>query len=302
MTVTRYGKIPKGTAYRARRHLDGAFTYYRQGDGARAVEHLGTALELNPALHNQTMVANFIEMLLDLPLDEALPQLVDPDARAALIERLGGKARLKVTAQGPGVEHATWPNVALLLGAYALLAAVATALILGVALPGVLDEFATDLTTFPQHDSYLKQHDLDSVTGLDVLAVLVIAGGVGIGSAGGWLLQGAVANVVAVRLQSGTGTLNYLLWRNLRLQIVALGAICVPVFILMLLVPANPWVIALVFFCLTVGIVLTVYLTGGLITSVYAFDGDSGASTLFLSLVTVLVAGIGLILALSALL
>ncbi len=78
---------------RARSLLDAAAGYHIGGEYARAIESLGRALDIDPALSSDGFATNLAAALTGLPRTEAVAVVGDPVRRAALIEETGGKKK-----------------------------------------------------------------------------------------------------------------------------------------------------------------------------------------------------------------
>ena len=94
----------------ARGYLNSATDFYMAGDKARAVENLGKALSLDPALINEQFVSNLVMTTTGMAVAQAVPALTHPDRRAELIERMGGKRKLKGGQQHLSLIHISEPT------------------------------------------------------------------------------------------------------------------------------------------------------------------------------------------------
>jgi hypothetical protein len=299
---------PPTVTPRAARHakscLDTALGHFRQGDKPRAVDYLGQALNLNPALRRKRYVENFITLLLDLPVEEAIPLLADPDRRAALIEKMGGKARLKATVDAPDANRATWINVWRDLAVYGLITMLAVIVMVGVTFDRALGEFEDTLTAVPaRENSWLAASDVDSLQNVRLTVLIPAAMALGLGSIVALVIFGAGVHVAATRFLAANGTLVYLLWKITRLHVWMALTGYAAAFVLLLIIPGAPPTTIILFWCtLTAGIVTAAFLIVALVGHVYAFGLGNGCQAAFLGgiIVGALAGGAGWLLLVAA--
>lgn len=193
--------------------LDAATTYHLNGDKGRAIDALGKALSLNPALRKESFVANLIMSLTETSVDEALPLLTHPDRRHALVERVGGKRRVvNRQAYGPGAESATWDNVLTDFVLYALVMALSVVTILLFALDTLRDLIESAPT------NSLTPGELDALFNASVVGLALFGGFYGIYSALMLALQGGAIHLIATFFFGGDSPLVYLYRRLVPFQ------------------------------------------------------------------------------------
>lgn len=278
----------------SRGYLDATTGYFTQGDRGRAIESLGKALALNPKLQREPFAANLIVTLTGRPVSEGVPLLINPQSRADLVTKMGGKPKLKVQDHGKGADTATWSNVLIDLSLYAIITILATLAVFTVGLDG-LQDFYDQYSSLSMVESYGTQEEIDWDVMSDIsLALLIpIAIAAGIGSVVGLVLQAAGIHVAATMVLGGNGTLVYLLRRYVPFQtIVALiyGLVGVIMFVLL---PSQPDMITIIAFLSVPASIALIYFSAALVADVYAFGWGSGCGAILIGGIIVSV-GLGI--------
>jgi len=259
----------------AKKLLDAATNYHLEGDKGRAVEHLGKALSLNPALQKEPFVANLVMTLTNMSVADAMPLLTHPDRRRTLVEKVGGKRALRRQAHGKGAETATWDNVAIDFLLYALVVALSLAAIFVFTLETIREL----IDTAPS--SNISSEDLDTFFDASVVALLVLGVFYGIYSALTLALQGAAIHAVAAYLFGGNGTLVYLYRRLVPFQTYVMLVFTLLFVGLALTGLATEFWLAIPLIMLA-GSFVVLYLVSKLVGEVYEFGTGMGCLVIFL--------------------
>jgi len=257
----------------AKSHLDAAIEFNAHGDPARAVEHLGKAISLNPALERDTLFANLVMSVMGLPVAWAMPTLVHPDRRADYIAQIGGKRKLKrQQAHGKGAEKATWDNVLIDFILYAVVLALATMALLLFGLDAIEEAFDATSTS-------VTASQLDILTSASLAFLLVFAILNAVFSALSLALQGAAIHFAATSFFGGDGTLVYLYRRMVPFQTVVLLGTSAAI-IALTLFGSTGTLLLLIPMAMTAGLVIYYFVLSSLIGEVYAFGAGSGCGAL----------------------
>ncbi|MEP0762760.1 MAG: hypothetical protein HRF48_08500 [Chloroflexota bacterium] len=259
----------------ARKLLDAATTYHLEGDKGRAVDSLGKALSLNPALQKEPFVANLVMSLTKMSVADAVPLLTHPDRRRALVEKVGGKRAVHRQAHGKGAETATWDNVAIDFLLYALVVALSLAAIFVFTLETIREL----IDTAPS--ATITSEDLDVFFDASVVALFVLGAFYGIYSALTLALQGAAIHVVAAYLFGGDGTLVYLYRRLVPFQTYVMLAFALLFVGLALTGSASGFWLTIPLIMLA-GSFVALYLLSKLVGEVYQFGAGMGCLVILL--------------------
>ncbi len=259
----------------AKKLLDAATTYHLEGDKGRAVDSLGKALSLNPALQKESFVANLVMSLTKMSVADAVPLLTHPDRRRTLVEKVGGKRTRHRQAQDKGAETATWDNVAIDFLLYALVVALSAAAILVFTLETIREL----IDTAPS--ATITSEDLDTLFDASVVALLVLGGFYGLYSALTLALQGAAIHVVAAYLFGGDGTLVYLYRRLVPFQTYVMLVFALLFIGLALTGSATEFWLTIPLIMLA-GSFVALYLVSKLVGEVYQFGAGMGCLVLLL--------------------
>jgi ABC-type multidrug transport system permease subunit len=259
----------------ARKLLDAATTYHLEGDKGRAVDSLGKALSLNPALQKEPFVANLVMSLTNMSVADAVPLLTHPDRRRALVEKVGDKRTVHRQAHGKGAETATWDNVAIDFLLYALVVALSLAAIFVFTLETIRELIDTAPSTT------ITSEDLDVFFDASVVALFVLGAFYGIYSALTLALQGAAIHVVAACLFGGDGTLVYLYRRLVPFQTYVMLAFALLFVGLALTGSASGFWLTIPLIMLA-GSFVALYLLSKLVGEVYQFGAGTGCLVILL--------------------
>jgi ABC-type multidrug transport system permease subunit len=259
----------------AKQLLDAATSYHLAGDKGRAVDNLGKALSLNPALYRESFVANMIMSLTGMGVADALPLLTYPDHRQALVEKTGGKQRLRRQAHGKGAETATWDNVAVDFLLYALVVALSMAAIFVFTLETIRELIDSAPT------ATVTAEDLDTLFDASVVALMLLGVFYGVYAALTLAFQGAAIHVVAAYLFGGNGTLVYLYRRLVPFQTYVMLAYAL-VFVGLALTGSATDVWLIIPLIMLVAAFVVLYLMSKLVGEVYQFAAGTGCLVIFL--------------------
>jgi hypothetical protein len=258
----------------SRGHLDAATGYFTQGDRGRAIDSLGKALALNPKLQREPFAANLIVTLTGRPVSEGVPVLINPQSRADLVLKAGGKPKLKAQAHGKGADTATWTNVLIDLALYAIITTLATLAIFTVGLEGLKD-FYEDYSTFTMVDPYgtgtQEEVDWDAVGDISIALLIPISIGVGIVSIISLVIQAAGVHVAATMILGGTGTYVFLLRRYVPFQTIVTLLYGIAGVLMFVLLPNQPEIVTVILFLAIPASVALIYFSSALVADVYAF-------------------------------
>lgn len=269
------GEIAERDRDLAKKLLDAATNYHLEGDKGRAVESLGKALSLNPALQKEPFVANLVMALTHMSVADAMPLLTHPDRRRALVEKVGGKRAPHRQAHGKGAETATWDNVAIDFLLYALVVALSLAAVFVF----TLETLRELLDTAPS--ATITSEDLDVFFEASVVALFVLGAFYGIYSVLTLALQGAAVHVVAAYLFGGNGTLVYLYRRLVPFQTYVM-LIFALLFIGLALAGSATEFLLLIPLVMGIGSLVVMYLVSKLVGEVYEFGAGMGCLAIFL--------------------
>lgn len=116
----------------AKSYQDAATNYLLAEDKGRAIDALGKALALNPALADEAFTQNLIMSVTGLAPAQAIPILIHPDRREQLINQAGGKRKLKQveTHHGAVIEDVTWTRILMDLAGYWVASALSSVVVL----------------------------------------------------------------------------------------------------------------------------------------------------------------------------
>jgi len=271
--LARPQEVSKRDAELAKSHLDAAINFHALGDPARAVEYLGKAISLNPALEKDRLFANLVMSVMGQPVAAALPVLVHPDRRAEYIARLGGKRKLKhKQAHGKGAEKATWDNVLIDFILFAVVLALVTIAFLVFSLDAIEEAFdsAAMSATSPQ---------LDTLYSANLAFLLVFALLSAVMSAISLAIQGMAIHFAATTFFGGDGTLAYLYRRMVPFQtMVVLGTSAA--IIALTLFGSTGTLLLLIPIAMTAGTVVYYFVLSSMIGEVYDFGAGSGCGAL----------------------
>jgi hypothetical protein len=271
--------VSKRDAELAQFYLDAATNYQTLGDRARAIEHVGKALSLNPGRAQETFVANLILLTTGMPVDEALPVLLHPDRREALIARLGGRRPLETTQQhGVGRETATWDNVTVDFLVYWVVVSICMVAVLLLVLSKIQEMLDSMLMTTPG----TVTTDLDTLMSASIIALVV--GGIfyGIVYTISLAIQGGAIHVASTLVLGGNGKLVYLYRRLVPFQTWATFGIAAGFIILMMFGSATDtyFLMPLVMTAASIGVI---YFTVEIISQVYDFGWFSGCLAMLIA-------------------
>ncbi len=262
----------------ARGYLNSATDFHMAGDKARAVENLGKALSLDPALINEQFVSNLVMTTTGMTVAQAVPALTHPDRRAELIERMGGKRKLKGGQQhGVAAHTATWDNVAKDFGVYWLAATMSVIAILIFTLNLIQDMF----TSMDLYATGAVAEDIDVLLGASIVGVLISAVFFGIYQVISLALQGVFIHLAATAVLGGDGTLVYLYRRLVPFQTLIILIVAL-VLLALSLVGDFSALLFMIGLAATVGSFYVTYLLSKLIGEVYAFGAWSGCGAIVL--------------------
>lgn len=265
------------TRQRARGLLDAAAGYHIQGLKARAIESLGRALDMDPALVADAFAANLAMAVTDLPRDEALAAMRDRSRRAALIAEAGGKKKLRPAApEGEDASGATWGNVAIDLLLYAVIAALSTVAILVLTLDTLVELFET-----APGASTLTAEELDLLqdTSLGILVPFALLSG--IYAVIGILIQGAAIHFAATTFFGGAAALVTFYRRFIPFQtVVTLGYTAA--FIVIGLLTSGMEFGLIIGAAGVIGSIVIYVLLSSLLGKVYGFGAGAGCGAIVL--------------------
>ncbi len=264
--------VSKRDAELAQFYLDAATNHQTLGDRGRAIEHLGKALSLNPARAHETFVANLISLTTGMPVDEALPVLLHPDRREALIALLGGRRPLETTQKhGEGRETATWDNVGVDFLVYWVVVSISMVAVLLLVLNKIQDMLDSMTMTTPG----TVNTDLDRLTSASIITLVV--GGIfyGIVYTVSLAIQGGAIHVAATSVLGGDGKLVYLYRRLVPFQTWATFGIAAG-FIVMMMFGSATDTYFLMWLVMTVASISVAYYTAEIVSQVYNFGWFSG--------------------------
>ena len=259
----------------ARGFLDAATTHHLAGEKGRALDNLGKALSLNPALRKDSFAANLVVSLTGMSVADALPLLTHPDRRRALVAKAGGKRARRRQAPDKEVETATWNNVAIDFLLYALVVALSMTAIFVF----TMETLRELIEAAPAAD--VSAEELDALFDASVLALFVLGAFYGIYSALTLAFQGAAIHVVAAYLFSGNSTLVYLYRRLVPFQTYVMLVYAL-VFVGLALTGSATEVWLLVPLLLLIGSLVVMVLLSKLIGGVYEFGAGMGCLAIFL--------------------
>jgi hypothetical protein len=259
------------------------------GDKVRAVENLGKALALNPALAKESYVANLITLLTGYTVDQGLPLLIHPDRRAELIIKLGGKRKAeKKQDHGKGAEKATWENVLIDFGLYWLVITISLMAVFGLTIRAI-EEVYDDMLVYSPNSSSV---DFSAFFAASIVTLMIMAVGYGIGSVIGLAIQGAAIHLAATYFLAGNGTLVYLYRRIVPFQtIVTLGYSFG--FVVLILIGSASEIGFLVPLATVMAGVAVLYFMSEMVGEVYDFGAGSGCGAIFLGSFLLIVAYCG---------
>ncbi len=255
--------------------LDATTTHHLDGDKGRALDNLGKALSLNPALQKEPFVANLVRSLTGMSVAEAMPLLTHPDRRRALVEKTGGKRALRRQAPDKDVETATWNNVAIDFLLYALVVALSMTAIFVFTMETIREL----IEAAPSSD--ISAQELDALFDASVMALFVLGAFYGIYSALTLAFQGAAIHVVAAYLLSGNSTLVYLYRRLVPFQTYVMLTFAL-VFVGLALTGSATEVWLLIPLVMLFGSLVVTVLLSKLIGRVYEFGAGMGCLVIFL--------------------
>ena len=255
----------------ARAYVNAAFSYTQAGDPARAVEWLGKALSVNPALEKDSFVAGIVHTVMQMSMDEALPILTHPDRRKEYIATLGGKKRIRAEHVP---EDATWDNVLIDFGLYGIVV--------------MASQFATWLFAvnvikemMQRSPELYNTQNMDALFNMDMRGVFMTSLIAGVYAIIAIALQGAFIHLAATYFLSGRGTLAYLYRKLVPLQTVFTLISAAVIVALGLLVDATVAMPLMSLFGMVAGIVMF-YLIVQVVARVYNFGVWSGCGAIFL--------------------
>lgn len=267
------------TRQRARGLLDAASGYHIEGFKARAIENLGRALDLDPALVSDTFAINLAMAMTDLPRDEAIAAVRDRSRRAALIAAAGGKKLRAAAPEEEDAPDATWGNVAIDVLLYAMIAALTTVAIFVLTMNTIVDLYES-LPASPGATTLTAEElDLLQDTGLGVLIPFALLSAVY--AVFGLLIQGAAIHFAAITFFGGAASLVYFYRRFIPFQTVVLLAYAAAFIVIGLLASGMEfWILAgAVAF---IGSIVVFLLLSSLLGKVYGFGGWSGCGAILL--------------------
>lgn len=264
---------------RARSLLDAAAGYHIGGEHARAIESLGRALDIDPALSSDGFATNLAAALTGLPRTEAVAVVEDPARRAALIEEAGGKKKKRrpATPDADDTQDATWGSVLIDALLYALVAALSMAAIFVLSLD-MLKDLYTSLPPGATTGS-LTADELDLLTHTDLAVLLPFALISGLYGAVALLFQGAAIHFAAITFFGGMASLVTFYRRFIPFQTgVTLAYAAVFIAIALLGSGIEPWIMLSAAGML--GSIIVFYLLAELVSKVYRFSWWSGCGTI----------------------
>jgi tetratricopeptide (TPR) repeat protein len=271
--------VSKRDAELAKFYLDAATNYQTLGDRARAIEHVGKALSLNPGRAQETFVANLILITTGMPVDEALPVLLHPDRREALIARLGGRRPLETKQEhGAGRETATWDNVGVDFLVYWVVVSVSTVAVLLLVLSKIQDMLNSMIMTTPG----AVTTDLDTLMSASIITLVVSGIFYGIVYTVSLLIQGGAIHVASTFVLGGSGTLVYLYRRLVPFQTWATFGIAAG-FIVLMLFGSVADTYLLMPLVMTAAVIGVAYYTAEIISQVYDFGWFSGCLAMLIA-------------------
>lgn len=268
------------TRQRARGLLDAAAGYHIQGLKARAIESLGRALDMDPALVADAFAANLAMAVTDLPRDEALAAVRDRSRRGALIAEAGGKKKLRPAApEGEDASGATWGNVAIDLLLYAVIAALSTVAILVLTLDTIV-ELSETLPAAPGASTLTAEElDLLQDTSLGILVPFALLSGVY--AVIGILIQGAAIHFAAITFFGGAAALVTFYRRFIPFQtVVTLGYTAA--FIVIGLLTSGMEFGLMIGAAGVIGSIVIYVLLSSLLGKVYGFGAGAGCGAIVL--------------------
>jgi hypothetical protein len=270
--------ISKRDAELAQFYLDAATNYQTLGDRGRTIEHLGKALSLNPGRTKETFVTNLILLTTGMSVDEALPVLLHPDRREALIARLGGRRPLETgQLHGAGRESATWDNVTVDFLIYWVVVSISMVAVFLLVLNQIQDMLLS-MSATPGTVST----DLDTLTSASIITLVIAGIFYGIVYTVSLAIQGGAIHVAATFVLGGNGTLVYLYRRLVPFQTWATFGIAAGFIVLMLFGSATDTylLMPLIMTAASIGIL---YYTVQIISQVYNFGMFSGCLAVFIA-------------------
>ena len=265
----------------AKGHLDAATGHYTNGSRARAVESLGKALALNPALRKDSFAANLITTLTGKSVDEGMRLLVNPDARENLIRDIGGRKPLR-KAPIDVDEDVNWTVVGLDVAIYAVILAVVTLAIALVAIQPLIDLFEESLTlSDPSSAATIQADDLRIIRDASLIALIPSAIFYALYGAVGIILQAVGIHFIAITLFGGRATLVYFLHRFVTFQTIVIFIFGILTTITLL--TGSTEMIMMMFALMGIANALGVtYYLINLVSSTYGFGWFSGCISIFL--------------------
>ncbi len=258
----------------AKGFLNAATTFHLNGDKARAIDNLGKALSMNPDLRKDSFATNLIMTLTDKSIDEGFALLTHPDRRAALVAAAGGKKKLKAELDRPGIEKATWDNVAMDFGVYWL---VATLSIIAIFVLGM--SMLRDLIDTMPASATATSTDLDALYNASVIALVLIGVFYGFSTTISLLIQGGAIHVAATYVLGGDGTLAYLYRRLVPFQTVIL-LITAGLFVVLALAGSIVSLMFVIGLGSAFGSIAILYWLSKLVGEVYGFGAGSGCGAI----------------------
>jgi hypothetical protein len=265
---------------RARNLLDAAAGYHYQDQRARAIESLGRALDLDPALVKDTFALNLAQAVTDLPHDEAIALVRDRDRRAAFIAEIGGKKKLPAAApEGHDTSGATWGNVTIDLLLYALIAAVSTVAIFLLTMNSLIDLIET-LPPAPGSTA-LTTEELELLTDISLGVLIPFALTSGIYAVIAILIQGAAIHFAAITFFGGAASFVYFLRRFVPFQ-TAVMLVYAGVFVAISLLLSDIEYLIMLGVAGFVGSIITFVLLSSLLGNVYGFGSGAGCATILI--------------------
>ncbi len=292
------GPITARDRQMARSLLDSATGFAVENDPGRALDYLGRALAIDPELSKETFAVNLITSLTGLSVNQALPVLVHPDRRAALIEQVGGKRKLKrVQTHGKGAETATWDRVLIDFAVYMVLLAVAILalfVIVFASLQDVLNEYgSTSGGVYSSRVYSTSATQIDEIVAASMVGLVVLSAITAVAYTIGLAINGAAIHVVATYIFGGNGTLVYLYRRYVPFNTLVMG-ITVGLAVLIAILD-SPQVMLISIGLGSIGAsVVVIYFTVKIISEVYDFGMGSGCGSLLLAAVLLMMLQCGL--------
>lgn len=214
---------------RARNYVDTALSHHTAGQRGRAIEALGKALSLDPALAKEPFVRNLMITLTGRASNEALALLTDNRQRAALSAGIDGKEK-PASAPPRADDDATWPAVLLDLALYGVVYVLTAVAILVFSIPLIQDLFDSLLPVNSPGTVYLEEY-VDDLLDATIAVYISLSGGSATTSIVSLLVYAALIHLSATLFLGGNGPYVGLLGR------------IVPVFTLATLISAGTFII-----------------------------------------------------------